>query len=201
MYLDLRKVSIYGGTNEVQKNLIANCRRSDSHGLHLHRRAADARRHGRAVSCETEYDFEARRKRLEASRRQAPGYSPALWSQLADLGLFALNVPEAYGGIGAGPVETMIVMEGLGRGLVLEPFVTTGVIAARLIATHGTVAQKERLPRRDRRRSTASGSGRARTRVALRPGRGLDHGASRRRRLDPAKAPSRSCCMATARIA
>ena len=93
---------------------------------------------------QAEYAFEARRKRLEASRRQAPGYSPALWSQLADLGLFALNVPEAYGGIGAGPVETMIVMEGLGRGLVLEPFVTTGVIAPRLIATHGTAAQKNR---------------------------------------------------------
>ena len=91
-----------------------------------------------------EYDFDARRKRLEASHRQGPGYSPALWSQLADLGLFALNVPEAYGGIGAGPVETMIVMEGLGRGLVLEPFLTTGVIAPRLIATHGTAAQKDR---------------------------------------------------------
>ncbi len=93
---------------------------------------------------QAEYDFDARRKRLEASRRQAPGYSPALWSQLANLGLFALNVPEAYGGIGAGPVETMIAMEGLGRGLVLEPFVTTGVIAPRLIATHGTAAQKDR---------------------------------------------------------
>ena len=93
---------------------------------------------------QSEYDFEARRKRLEASRRQAPGYSPALWSQLADLGLFALNVPEAHGGIGAGPVETMIVMQELGRGLVLEPFVTTGVIAPRLIATHGTAAQKDR---------------------------------------------------------
>jgi len=93
---------------------------------------------------QAEYGFEARRRRLEASGRAAPGYSPTLWLQLADLGLFALNVPEAYGGIGAGPVETMIVMEGLGRGLVLEPFVTTGVIAPRLIAAQGTVAQKDR---------------------------------------------------------
>ena len=93
---------------------------------------------------QAEYGFDARRRRLEASSREAPGYSPALWRQLADLGLFALNVPEAHGGIGAGPVETMIVMEGLGRGLVLEPFVTTGVIAPRLIATHGTAAQKDR---------------------------------------------------------
>ena len=92
---------------------------------------------------QAEYDFEGRRRRLEASGRAAPGYSAALWSQLAELGLFALNVPEAHGGIGAGPVETMIVMEGLGRGLVLEPYVTTGVIAPRLIATHGTIAQKD----------------------------------------------------------
>jgi len=64
---------------------------------------------------------------------------------LADLGLFGLNVPEAYGGIGGGPVETMIVMEALGRGLVAEPYLTTGVIAARLLATHGSKAQKDRF--------------------------------------------------------
>ena len=92
---------------------------------------------------QAEYDFDLRRRRLEASASAPPGYSATLWSQLAELGLFALNVPEAYGGIGAGPVETMIVMERLGRGLVLEPFVTTGVIAPRLIAAHGTVAQKD----------------------------------------------------------
>ncbi|MES1163424.1 MAG: acyl-CoA dehydrogenase family protein, partial [Rhizobacter sp.] len=94
---------------------------------------------------QTEYDFEARRQRLAASSGQGPGYSEALWSQLAEMGLFGINVPEAYGGIGAGPVETMIVMEGLGRGLVQEPFLSTGVIAARLIATHGTPAQKDRF--------------------------------------------------------
>ena len=93
---------------------------------------------------QAEYGFEARRKRLDASRRQAPGYSDALWTQLAELGLFALNVPETHGGIGAGPVETMIVMEALGRGLVLEPFLATGVIAPRLIAAHGSAAQKDR---------------------------------------------------------
>jgi alkylation response protein AidB-like acyl-CoA dehydrogenase len=89
-----------------------------------------------------EYDFESRRKRLAPGA--APGYSEAVWSQLADMGLFALNVPEAFGGIGGGPVETMIVMEALGRGLVVEPYVTTGVIAARLLAAHGSEVQKDR---------------------------------------------------------
>ena len=88
---------------------------------------------------QNEYAFEARRKRL------AQGPSDTLVCQLADLGLYALNVPEAYGGIGAGAVETLIVMEGLGRGLVIEPYLASGVIAPRLIARHGSPAQRERF--------------------------------------------------------
>ena len=76
---------------------------------------------------------------------QAQGDVGACGERLADLGLFGLNVPEAYGGIGAGPVETMIVMEGLGRGLAREPFIATGVIAARVLARHGSAAQKDRF--------------------------------------------------------
>ena len=94
---------------------------------------------------QTDYDFEARRQRLASPAVQAAGFSEASWAQLSGLGLFALNVPETHGGIGAGPVETMIVMEGLGRGLVVEPFIATGVIAARLIATHGSPAQQDRF--------------------------------------------------------
>jgi alkylation response protein AidB-like acyl-CoA dehydrogenase len=87
-----------------------------------------------------EYEFEARRKRLDS----APGYSEALWSKLAAMGLFGLNVPVEHGGIGGGPVETLVVMEQLGRGLVLEPYLATGVVAPRLIARHGTPAQQAR---------------------------------------------------------
>ena len=64
---------------------------------------------------------------------------------LADLGLFGVNVPEAHGGIARGGVETLIVMEALGRGLVTEAYVATGVIAARLIAKYGSDAQKDRF--------------------------------------------------------
>jgi alkylation response protein AidB-like acyl-CoA dehydrogenase len=67
---------------------------------------------------------------------------------LADLGLFGLNVPENHGGIGGGAVETLIVMEALGRGLVKESYIESGVIAPRLLARHGSEAQKDRfLPR------------------------------------------------------
>jgi alkylation response protein AidB-like acyl-CoA dehydrogenase len=94
---------------------------------------------------DSEYGFESRRKRLAALPPESPGFSEELWGQLADMGLFALNVPEAHGGIGGGPIETMIVMEALGRGLVVEPYVTTGVIAPRLLSTHGSEAQKDRF--------------------------------------------------------
>jgi alkylation response protein AidB-like acyl-CoA dehydrogenase len=88
----------------------------------------------------TEYDFEARRKRLG----EPSGYSQALWQQLADLGLFALNVPVDFGGIGHGAAETLLLMEQLGRGLVMEPFLVTGVVAPRLLARHGSAAQHQR---------------------------------------------------------
>ncbi|CAB3722364.1 acyl-CoA dehydrogenase family protein [Paraburkholderia rhynchosiae] len=87
---------------------------------------------------DNEYAFEARR-RLAATTQC---WSSAHWSTLADMGLLALNVPEQYGGLGASPAETMIVMEALGRGLVLEPFLSTAVLGARLIGVAGHEARK-----------------------------------------------------------
>ncbi|WP_291869905.1 acyl-CoA dehydrogenase [Bradyrhizobium sp.] len=76
------------------------------------------------------------------------GYSPAIWKQFADLGWLALPIAEEYGGLGAGPVETGIVMEAFGRGLVAEPYLATVVIGAGLIAECGSEAQKQAiLPR------------------------------------------------------
>ena len=89
---------------------------------------------------EKEYAFEARRK-LAATPR---GWSEQHWATLADMGLLGLNVPEEYGGMNASIAETMIVMEGLGRGLVLEPYLSTAVLGARLLSRAGTDAQKDR---------------------------------------------------------
>ncbi|MCP1572913.1 alkylation response protein AidB-like acyl-CoA dehydrogenase [Herbaspirillum rubrisubalbicans] len=88
-----------------------------------------------------EYGFEARRK-LAAS---ALGWSDENWAHLAHMGLLALNVPEEFGGMGATPVETMIVMEAFGRGLVLEPFVSSSVLGAGLIGSAGSPAQQAQL--------------------------------------------------------
>src|SRR5690606_14284962 len=71
------------------------------------------------------YDFEGRLRAMQAPE----GWSRDAWSDMADLGLLGLPFSEEDGGFGGGGVETMIVMEELGRGLVLEPYLSTVVLA------------------------------------------------------------------------
>ena len=73
------------------------------------------------------------------------GFSPQIWRQFADLGWLALPIPEAYGGLGAGAIETGILMEAFGRGLVAEPYLATVVIGAALISQCGSEAQKQAM--------------------------------------------------------
>ncbi len=76
------------------------------------------------------------------------GRDPKHWKQFAELGLFAAPLPEAHGGLGGGPIETLVIMEEFGKGLVVEPFVPTVVIAGGLIARAGSDALKaEWLPK------------------------------------------------------
>jgi alkylation response protein AidB-like acyl-CoA dehydrogenase len=86
-----------------------------------------------------DYAFEARRQIKEKSER---GFSPNVWQGFADLGLLSLNVPEEEGGLGAGPIETMLVMTAMGEGLVLEPYLASAVIATKTITTLGNSAQR-----------------------------------------------------------
>jgi alkylation response protein AidB-like acyl-CoA dehydrogenase len=58
----------------------------------------------------------------------------AAWSRMARLGWLGLNIPEIHGGMDGSPVDTMVLMEVFGRFLMLEPFVSTCVIAASLLA-------------------------------------------------------------------
>lgn len=69
------------------------------------------------------------------------GWSPETWRALAELGLLALDIDEADGGIGAGPVGTMLVSQATGAGLLLEPFHSSAVLATRVISL---LAQGER---------------------------------------------------------
>lgn len=87
------------------------------------------------------YSFEQRRAILQS----AEGFSRDIWREFADLGWLGLSVPEEFGGLGAGAVETGIVMEALGRALVIEPYLAGAVIAPQLIAALGSQDQKAEL--------------------------------------------------------
>ena len=92
-----------------------------------------------------------------ASAADPLGFSPEIWKQFADLGWLALPIDEAYGGLGGGAIETGILMEAFGRGLVTEPYLSTVVIGAALISECGSEEQKQAHSAQDRRRLAASG--------------------------------------------
>jgi pimeloyl-CoA dehydrogenase small subunit len=90
------------------------------------------------------YDFET----FKRVARAEPGWRPEIWKQFAELGLLAASLPEDFGGLGGGALETMIAMEEFGRALVVEPFVPTVVIGGGLLRHGGSQAQKQEwLPR------------------------------------------------------
>jgi len=80
-----------------------------------------------------------RRRALVASES---GYSERSWRQMAELGWLGVGVPEAFGGTGGGPVETMVLMEAFGAGLLVEPYLPSVVLGAGLVTEAGTEAQK-----------------------------------------------------------
>ncbi len=84
------------------------------------------------------YDFEQRKKYM----KEEAGYSRSQWAQYAEMGLLGLPFDERFGGVGGGPVETMIVMEAFGRGLVLEPYLATVVLGGGLVNLGGNDAQR-----------------------------------------------------------
>ncbi|MGJ4950795.1 pimeloyl-CoA dehydrogenase small subunit [Bradyrhizobium sp. HKCCYLS20291] len=85
------------------------------------------------------YDFDKRKLYM----KEKGGWSRAMWSKLAEQGLLGLPFSEDDGGFGAGGVETMIVMEAMGRALVLEPYLATVVLSGGFLRHGGSAAQKE----------------------------------------------------------
>mgnify|MGYP001197021372 CR=1 FL=1 len=81
---------------------------------------------------EKSYDFERRRAIVAAG-----GFDRAAYGELAELGLAGICVGEDHGGLGMGPVEAMVVLEELGRGIVVEPLTQTFVVSTTLGA-HGS---------------------------------------------------------------
>lgn len=87
------------------------------------------------------YDIATRLKNAAADG----GYDPAVWRDLADLGLIGALLPPEVGGLGGLGEDIAVVFEALGRGLVVEPFLATGVLGASPIAIAGTAPQKAML--------------------------------------------------------
>jgi alkylation response protein AidB-like acyl-CoA dehydrogenase len=83
-----------------------------------------------------EYSFD----RLRAIKRSEAGWDPAVWRGLAELGVLALNVPAPLGGLGYGPIETLALMNVCGPSLLLEPVLSSAVIATALLREFETVA-------------------------------------------------------------
>ncbi|NMM80384.1 acyl-CoA dehydrogenase [Acidovorax sp. SRB_14] len=88
------------------------------------------------------YSFERRRAIAAAG-----GFDRAAWGELAELGLTALTVPEQHGGLGQCAIDAMVVMEELGRGMVLEPLAQAFMASAVLSQCAPAAVQSAWLPR------------------------------------------------------
>ena len=80
--------------------------------------------------------------RCENWRQHKGAFSRDLWHEVADLGWLGAGLPEAEGGFGGGPIETMLIMEAVGRGLVHAPFLSCMVHAVRLLLESGRGGDK-----------------------------------------------------------
>ncbi len=73
------------------------------------------------------------------------GFDAGLWSEMAQLGLPAMHIPEEYGGAGFSHLELGIVLEELGRALTPAPMLSSVVLGANLLLLNGTDAQRKEL--------------------------------------------------------
>ena len=83
---------------------------------------------------------------LTRQQRQGEGSGRSLWPRLCgEIGAAGLAIPERYGGAGAGPAETHIVMEELGRALTPSALLGSAVLAAQALLATGDEAACQRL--------------------------------------------------------
>ena len=87
------------------------------------------------------YSFEQRRALLS----NVAGCSEGHWSMFAELGWLALAVPEDAGGLGGSFIDVALIMEAMGRRLVVEPYATTAILGARVIDRSGNVSIRSEL--------------------------------------------------------
>lgn len=83
-----------------------------------------------------EYGFD----HLRALKRGGSGWDPNVWRGLAELGVLGINVPATLGGLGYGPLETLTLMDACGPSLLLEPVLSSAVIATALLREYASFA-------------------------------------------------------------
>src|SRR5690606_2732628 len=76
------------------------------------------------------YTFEDRSRRIE----EAANGRSAAWAAIAEMGLLAILVPAERGGLGGNMVDAGVVMEAVGRNLIVDPYLSTAVVAVPLMA-------------------------------------------------------------------
>jgi len=84
------------------------------------------------------YAFDKR----EHALRSRDGWSRAAYAGLAEMGLLALPFAEEDGGFGGGGVEMMLIMEAMGRGLMVEPYFATVVLAGGVLRHAASAEQR-----------------------------------------------------------
>jgi pimeloyl-CoA dehydrogenase small subunit len=89
----------------------------------------------------THYNFDARAKILASPA----GHSEDVWAAIAEMGLLGLPFAEAHGGFGGTTVDVMLVMEAIGEGLLVEPYLATVGIGGRFVARAGRKGQQDRI--------------------------------------------------------
>jgi acyl-CoA dehydrogenase len=127
-YLNLREISIYGGTDEIQKNIIARVAPGAPDDYTGDQRLLDD-----AVSRYLQSEY------VQSMGRdvRAPHADPASsrhWRAFAEMGLLGLGLPESAGGLAAGLPELCVVMQQFGRHLVSEPYDTSILSCGQLLA-------------------------------------------------------------------
>jgi len=83
-------------------------------------------------------------KRVELSS-QDPGYSKDYWNSMAELGWLGLPFNEKDGGFGGNQIDTLVIMEQFGKGLVLEPFLANVVLGGGAIQIGGSEELKNEM--------------------------------------------------------
>ena len=85
-----------------------------------------------------EYDWETRQSLSNSDL----GFGEDNWKKFAELGWLGISVSEESGGFGGSAIESMLIMEAFGKGLVVEPFLETMIMSGGILDNHGSDQQK-----------------------------------------------------------